>query len=69
MKRFLNGTITGTTAYNQNGCDTPGACNTTSLGSCSFFFGYTWRDPRRTFHQWLNASPDLGGNRGDIATA
>ena len=42
MKRFLNGTITGTTAYNQNGCDTPGACDTTSLGSCSFFFGCTW---------------------------
>jgi len=42
MKRFLNGTITGTTACNQNGCDTPGACTTTSLASCSFFFGYTW---------------------------
>jgi hypothetical protein len=84
---FLNGTITGTTAYNQNGCDTPGACNTTSgfvlavfgpaaeygcvsgPGSCSFFFGYTSRDPRLIFHHWINASPDLGGNRGDIATA
>ena len=84
---FLNGTITGTTAYNQNGCDTPGACNTTSgfvlavfgpgaeygcvsgPGSCSFFFGYSSRDPRLIYRHWINASPDLGGNRGDIATA
>jgi hypothetical protein len=84
---FLNGTITGTTAYNPNGCDTPGACDTTSgfvlavfgpgaqygcvsgPGSCSFFFGYTARDPRLIFRHWINASPDLGGNRGDIATA
>jgi hypothetical protein len=84
---FLNGTITGTTAYNQQGCDTPGACTTTSgfvravfgpgaeygcvsgPGSCSFFFGYTSRDQRLIFHHWINASTDLGGNRGDIATS
>jgi hypothetical protein len=84
---FLDGTITGTTAYNQNGCDTPGACNTTSgfvlavfgpgaeygcvsgPGSCSFFFAYRANGPDLLFRHWINASPDLGGNRGDIATA
>lgn len=38
-------------------------------GSCSFFFGYHSRDQRLIFRHWINASPDLGGNRGDIATA
>jgi hypothetical protein len=84
---FLDGTITGTTAYNQNGCDTPGACNTTSgfvlavfgpgaeygcvsgPGSCSFFFAYRANGRKLLFRHWINASPDLGGNRGDIATA
>jgi hypothetical protein len=84
---FLNGTITGTTAYNPHGCDTAGACNTTSgfvlavfglgaeygcvsgPGSCSFFFAYGSRDKQLIFRHWINASPDLGGNRGDIATA
>ena len=37
-------------------------------GSCSFFFGYHSRDQRPIFRHWINASPDLGGNRGDIAT-
>jgi hypothetical protein len=84
---FLNGAITGTTAFNPNGCHTAGACNTTrgfvaavfgpgaqygcvsGPGSCSFFFGYASSDQRLIFHHWINASPDLGGNRGDIATA
>jgi hypothetical protein len=84
---FLNGAITGTTVYNPQGCNTPGACNTTSgfvravfgagaqygcvsgPGACSFFFGYGSRDQRLIFHHWINASPDLGGNRGDIASA
>jgi hypothetical protein len=38
-------------------------------GSCTFFFGYLARDQGLKFHTWINASPDLGGNRGDIATA
>jgi hypothetical protein len=84
---FLNGTVTGATTYNQHGCDTPGACNTTAgfllvvfgpgakyscstgPGSCSFFFGYYAADQGLKYHVWINASPDLGGNRGDIATA
>jgi hypothetical protein len=83
---FLNGAITGTTAYNPHGCDVTGACNTTKgfvaavfgpaaefgcvsgPGSCSFFFAYFASDQRLIFHHWINASTDLGGNRGDIAT-
>jgi hypothetical protein len=38
------------------------------VGSCSFFFGYYAADQGLTYHVWINASPDLGGNRGDIAT-
>jgi hypothetical protein len=38
-------------------------------GSCSFFFEYTSGDQRLIFRHWINASSDLGGNRGDIATA
>ncbi len=84
---FLDGAITGTTAFNPNGCDTAGACNTTrgfvaavfgpgaeygcvsGPGSCSFLFEYASGDQRLIFRHWINASPDLGGNRGDIATA
>jgi hypothetical protein len=35
-------------------------------GSCSIFFGYVARDQGMKFHLWINASPFLGGNRGDI---
>jgi hypothetical protein len=84
---FLNGAITGPTAYNANGCNTPGLCNTTSgfvkavfgptaeygcisgPGQCSFFFGYYAAGQGLTYHWWINASTDLGGNRGDIATS
>jgi hypothetical protein len=41
----------------------------TGVGQCSFFFGYRANDQGLLFHHWINASPDLGGNRGDIATA
>lgn len=37
-------------------------------GSCSFFFGYVAPGQGLKSHIWINASPDLGGNRGDIAT-
>jgi hypothetical protein len=37
-------------------------------GQCSFFFGYFARDQGLKYHWWINASSDLGGNRGDIAT-
>ena len=39
------------------------------VGSCSFWFGYHASDQGLKYHVWINASPDLGGNRGDIATA
>ena len=35
---------------------------------CSFFFGYHAADQGLKYHVWINASPDLVGNRGDIAT-
>jgi hypothetical protein len=41
----------------------------TGVGSCSFFFGYQASDQGLKYHIWINASPDFGGNRGDIATA
>ncbi|HKV31616.1 MAG TPA: hypothetical protein VJT14_11440 [Candidatus Dormibacteraeota bacterium] len=37
-------------------------------GSCSFFFGYFAPRQGLKSHIWINASPDLGGNRGDIAS-
>jgi hypothetical protein len=84
---YMDGTVTGATTYNPNGCDVLGACNTTlgflvsvfgpsakwtcrdGGGACSFFFGYYSPDPSLKYRVWINASPDLGGNRGDIATA
>jgi hypothetical protein len=38
-------------------------------GSCSFFFAYYAADQGLKYHIWINASSDLGGNRGDIANA
>src|ERR1700724_3561500 len=39
------------------------------VGNCSFFFAYRANGHELRFNRWINASPDLGGNRGDIATA
>ncbi len=41
----------------------------TGVGACSFRFDYYSGSPLLTYRHWTNASPDLGGNRGDIATA
>jgi hypothetical protein len=38
-------------------------------GACSFFFAYYSPAPSLKYRLWINASSDLGGNRGDIATA
>jgi hypothetical protein len=49
----------------------PGAkytCIDGPTDQCSFFFGYFAPDQGLKSHVWINASPDLGGNRGDIAT-
>lgn len=40
----------------------------TGVGACSFSFRYHAKD-HILFREWTNASNDLGGNRGDIATA
>ena len=40
------------------------------VGTCSFYFAYHANgDQDLAFHNWVNASDDLGGNRGDIATS
>ena len=78
---FLSGTVTGGT-YNLNGCDTePTRCNTTAgfiaavfgptavYDVTTFRFHYSAMGEDLLFHHWVNASADLGGNRGDIATS
>ena len=82
---YLAGTVTGGTfnehGCDAGGCDTTsgfiahvfgaGASYScvSGVGACSFFFTYRAGDQGLKFHHWINASPDLGGNRGDIATA
>ena len=49
----------------------PGAkfsCST-GVGACPFLFTYQAHDQGLKFRHWVNASVDLGGNRGDIATS
>ena len=41
----------------------------TGVGACSFLFTYRAHDQGLKFRHWVNASVDLGGNRGDIATS
>ena len=41
----------------------------TGVGDCSFYFAYHANGPDLAFRHWVNASADLGGNRGDIATS
>ena len=78
---FLSGAVIGGT-YNSNGCDTePTTCNTTAgfiaavfgpaavYNVTTFSFHYTAKGEDLLFHHWVNASADLGGNRGDIATS
>ena len=78
---FLAGTVTGGT-YNPNGCDTvPTTCNTTAgfiaavfgpaaaYNVTTFSFRYNAEGENLVFDHWVNASANLGGNRGDIATS
>jgi hypothetical protein len=77
---FLSGTVTGG-SFSPNGCDVAAACSKTStfilavFGSSasyditSFYFDYHSGDPRLIYRHWVNASDNLGGNRGDIATS
>jgi len=41
----------------------------TSGGASSFFFDYKGHGHELIYRHWINASDDLGGNRGDIATS
>jgi hypothetical protein len=41
---------------------------TTGVGACSFYFDYRAHDQGLAYRHWVNASADLGGNRGDIAS-
>ena len=81
---YLAGTTTGIFnkhGCDSGGCDStagfiahvfgPGAAYTcsTGVGACSFFFTYQANGQGLKFHHWINASTDLGGNRGDIATS
>jgi len=82
---YVAGTVTSGTfnqdGCNSGGCDStsgfitnvfgPGAMFTcsTGVGACPFFFTYQAGDQGLEFHHWINASTDLGGNRGDIATS
>lgn len=82
---YLAGTVTGGILNKDGcasgGCDStagfiahvfgPDATYTcsTGVGACSFFFTYQASGQGLKFHHWINASTDLGGNRGDIATS
>lgn len=64
------------TAMNDIGCNTTTFIDTHftpcyAAGICTvptFFFHYTAGDQGLIEHNWTNASPDRGGNRGDIAS-
>lgn len=78
---FLSGTVTGATTYTPNGCNVAPDCSTTTLiikavfgpdavyTVTSFFFLYIDARDHLSNRLWVNASDDLGGNRGDIATS
>jgi hypothetical protein len=61
------------TTMTNSGCDTTTFINT-HFAPCypvtctvtTFFFHYTAANQDLTSHEWTNASPDRGGNRGDI---
>ena len=78
---FLDGTVTSST-YNPAGCDVPGACGTTTgfilavfgqprsaFNDSTFLFDYHAQGEGLIYKQWVNASANLGGNRGDIASS
>ena len=74
---FVAGPVAGGTFQPAGGCPAP--CNGTKFVSIHFGSGATWDTPTFRFRyeaddedglhftQWQNASPDQGGNRGDIA--
>jgi hypothetical protein len=48
---------------------TPACYVISGAGGCpvtTFFFHYTAKDQGLVMHDWTNASPDVGGNKGDI---
>jgi hypothetical protein len=76
MHGYLVMTVTGT--FNPN-ATCPAPCTgagfiaaffgpTATSTTTSYFFTYSSGDRRLCAHHWRNASPDRGGNAGDIAT-
>ena len=78
---FETGTVSGGT-YNPSGCNAPADCSSTTTAFIhavfgpaavynvtTFYFDYRARDQGLVYRHWVNASNDLGGNRGDIATS
>jgi hypothetical protein len=78
---YETGTVTGG-SYNPNGCDAPADCSSTTTAFIhavfgptavynvtTFYFDYRAHDQGLIYRHWVNASADLGGNRGDIATS
>ncbi len=77
---FLDGPVTGG-SYNPNGCDVPAACSTTSdfilsvfgptaaYSVVTFYFDYRAHGEGLKYRHWTNASANLGGNLGDIASS
>ncbi len=61
-----NANCTTTTFINTHftPCYGSGACSVTT-----FFFHYSAGDQQLIAHEWQNASPDRGGNTGDIRSA
>ena len=77
---FETGTVSAGT-YNPNGCNPPADCSSSTTAFIhavfgptgvynvtTFYFDYRARDQGLIYGHWVNASTDLGGNRGDIAT-
>ena len=67
-------------SYTPSGCNIPTACNTTAgfmlavfgktaYDVTSFFFDYRASGQGLIHNHWVNASADLGGNHGDIASS
>ena len=78
---FFDGNITSGT-YNPAGCAVPKACDTTTkfiqvvfgqlrdaYNVTTFYFDYRAHDQGLIYTHWINASANLRGNHGDIASS
>jgi hypothetical protein len=77
MGGIFNWSVTSST-YNPNACNavlcgTTDGFNATVFGAgppdiTTFYFDYRARDQGLISNHWINASANLGGNHGDIAS-